>query len=187
VWRDRFPVNWIRGQLRQLLGTWPDILDSEVEYPETSAHRFSQAAQPVLRTLTNGLEESQEKELLLGFPSAPFILPLAASNADEFLRYASQHPDHVIRLRRSGQGTAAEWTAFPADDPEAYRLTFNLPDKLEEWIAQTEEQRTARTRQVKQALLADIVVYRMHGDDLRTFQLHYQPQGFRQGRNAYRT
>jgi Restriction endonuclease len=183
---DRFPVNWTRGQLRRLLGTWPDILDSEVGYPETSAHRFSQAAQPVLRTLANGLEESQEKELLLGFPSAPFILPLAASNADEFLRYASQHPDHVIRLRRSGQGTAAEWTAFPADDPEAYRLTFNLPDKLEEWIAQTEEQRTARTRQVKQALLADIVVYRVHGDDLRTFQLHYQPEGFRQGRNAYR-
>jgi hypothetical protein len=26
----------------------------------------------------------------------------------------------------------------------------------------------------------------MHGDDLRTFQLHYQPEGFRQGRNAYR-
>jgi hypothetical protein len=182
---DRFPVNWIRGEIRRLLGTWPDMLDAEWEYPETSAYGFSQAAQPVLHGLASGLQESQQNELLLGFPSAPFILPLAADNVDRFLRYARQHPDHVIRLRRSDRGTGAEWTAFPADDAEGYQLTFGLPDRLEEWITENEDRRTARTRQVKQAFLADIIVYRMHGDDLQTFQLHYQPGGFRQGRNPY--
>jgi hypothetical protein len=51
---DRFPVNWMRGQLRRLLGTLPDMLDDEGEYPETTAYRFSQAALPVLHTLAGG-------------------------------------------------------------------------------------------------------------------------------------
>jgi hypothetical protein len=181
---DRFPVNWMRGQLRRSLGTSPQMFGDD-EYPETSAYHFSQASQSVLDGLASGLREGRQNELLLGFPAAPFILPLAADNVDQFLRYARQHPDHVIRLRRDDRGAGAEWMAFPADDAEGYRLTFNLPDRLEEWISDNEERRAARTRQIKQTFLADIVIYRMYGDDLQTFQLHFQPGGFRQGRDRH--
>lgn len=181
----RFPVNWMRAQLRRLLGTLPDVLNDEGAYPETGAYHFAEAAQPVFHMLADGLQETQS-ELLLGFPAAPFILPLATDNVEQFLRYTRQHPEHIIRLRRDDWGASPEWTAFPADDPEGYRLAFNLPDRFEEWIAENEEQRTARTRQIKQTFLADVVIYRMHGDELHTFQLHYQPGSLREGRGRYR-
>lgn len=183
---DRFPVSWMRGQLRRMLGTFPGMPGDELGYPETIAHGFRQACLPPLGALADGLKEGRQNELLLGFPAAPFIVPLAADNVDQFLGYARQHPDHVIRLRRDGRGDGAEWMAFPADDAEGYRLTFNVPARLEEWIAENEERRTARTRQVKREFLADIVVYRMRGDELQTFQLHYQPAGFRRGRDGRR-
>jgi len=182
---DRFPVNWMRGQLRRLLGTYPRPLDDEALEPETSAHGFSRACQPMLGALAEGLWEGGRNELLLGFPAAPFIVPLVADNVDRFLSYARQHPDHVIRLRRYGRGAGAEWIAFPADDVEGYELTFSMPARIEEWIAENDERRTARTRQIKQRFLADMIIYRMHGDDLQTFQLHYQPGGLRQGRYGH--
>jgi hypothetical protein len=118
----------------------------------------------------------------MGFPAAPFVLPLAVDDVTRFLNYASVYPDHKIRLRRVGQGTQAEWRVSPADQQDAgdrsleeYQLAFNLPDHLESWISEHEEHRASRARAVKQQFLSDIVIYRMEGDSLQTFQLHYQP------------
>jgi hypothetical protein len=99
------------------------------------------------------------------------------------LNYATESPDHKVRLSRTGEGTQAEWRVTPAEwdgdtlfqEREGYQLTFNLPDHLESWINEHEEQRASRTRAVKRQFLPDIVIYRMEGDRLQTFQLHYQP------------
>ena len=70
----------------------------------------------------------------------------------------------------------------PAERPKAlgrelegYQLTFNLPEHVEYWISEHEDQRASRARAVKRRFLSDIVIYRMEGDSLQTFQLHYQP------------
>jgi hypothetical protein len=67
----------------------------------------------------------------------------------------------------------------PLIDPDilhedGYQLTFKLPDRLESWISEHEEQRSSRTRAVKSQFLSDIIIYRMVGDYLQTFQLRYQ-------------
>jgi hypothetical protein len=179
-----FPVNWMRGQLRRRLGTLPSLagLDGIPRLPETRAYGFAESAHPVLDRLTIKLQERTGAELLMGFPAAPFVLPLAADDVTQFLRYASESPDHKVRLRRTGEDARAEWQVSPADQQDypfpgagGYHLTFNLPNHLESWISEHEEHRASRTRAVKQQFLPDIVVYRMEGDSLRTFQLHYQP------------
>ena len=68
---------------------------------------------------------------------------------------------------------------------EEYQLAFNLPDHLESWISEYEEHRASRTRAVKQQFLSDIVIYRMEGDSLQTFQLHYQPGDLNRRRRSH--
>lgn len=187
----RFPVRWMRGQLRQMLGTMPDLLREE-RYPDTEAGGFAQAATSALGGLVGALQERQHNELLLGFPAAPFILPLAADDAGRFLAYARERPDHPIRLRRTGEGSQAEWTVSPEGQQwedqlfarrAGYRLTFNLPDRLEEWITEREDQHASRVREVKSQFLSEIIIYRMEGDNLQTYQLQYQPADLRRGRH----
>jgi hypothetical protein len=181
--RFTFPVNWMRDQLRERLGTKPDV---EYDRPQTGALQFASAAVSILDAFAAALLDRERTELLLGFPAAPFILPLAAGNVDEFLAYATNNQAHEVRLTR-GRGPHAEWTVTPIDqDPNdlfglSYRLTFNLPERLEAWIAEHDEYRTSRTRAVKSKLLSDIVIYRMEGDKLRTYQLQYHPTALRRG------
>jgi hypothetical protein len=172
-----FPVNWIRGELRRELGTLPvrGELDYAFQLPETQGYGFAESARPVLNRLTGALLGRTRAELLMGFPAAPFVLPLAVGDVTRFLNYASVRPDHRVRLRRADQGTHSEWRVSPAGQEEEYLLTFNLPDHLESWISEHEEHRASRTRAVKKQFLSDIVIYRMEGDSLQTFQLHYEP------------
>lgn len=183
-----FPVSWVRGQLRHLLATMPTLQHNQPTYPEPRQRRFAEAANPILATFAASYADRQQNELLLGFPSAPFILPLATDDAATFLAYSMANPEHQIKLQRTGYPTA-EWTVSPSDAPRAdspfadieigYRLTFNLPEHLESWISQYEENHVSRERAVKRTLLSDIVVYRMEGDNLQTFQLQYKPGDLR--------
>lgn len=185
----QFPVNWMRDRLRLLLGTVLDLPDTAWQPAETEAENFAYRAWPIISQLSELLRERQRAELLLGFPSAPFILPMATDDVDGFLHYAGNDPEHRIRLRRRvGEENTAEWVVTP--DPEyddtlmgrrgRYELSFELPRYLEQWIERGSEEAISRTRAVKRDLLADIVIYRMENDELRTFQLKYQPSDFRQ-------
>ncbi len=187
----RFPVRWMRGRLREMLGTAPVPSLDDVGYPETDARLFAQGAMPVLDRFYRTLLERQHNELLLGFPAAPFILPLATNDIGQFLTYASARPEHEISLRRTGEGREAEWTISPANQEpadslfaprEGYWLTFDLPERLESWISEHEEHRTSRIRAVKKQFLSDIIIYRMEADTLQTFQLQYHPGDLRRGR-----
>jgi len=68
---------------------------------------------------------------------------------------------------------------------EEYQLAFNLPEHLESWISENEQDRATRARAVKQQFLSDIVIYRMEGDSLQTFQLHYQPGDLNRRRRSH--
>jgi len=191
---QRFPVSWMRGQLRSQLGTLPSLAESDQvpRLAETESKEFAVHAYPVLDILTHTLQERMRTELLLGFPAAPFVLPLAVDDVTWFLNYASVLPDHRIRLRRAVQGTQTEWRVSPVDQEnhmhgklEEYQLAFNLPEHLESWISENEQDRATRARAVKQQFLSDIVIYRMEGDSLQTFQLHYQPGDLNRRRRSH--
>lgn len=178
----------MRDKLRESLGTLP-VVAFEIR-PTTNAPMFAKEASSILGEFADALARRQRTELLLGFPAAPFVLPFAADNADAFLDYVSSRPAHEIRLRR-GREPHAEWTVTPIgydvddvlfrDRRGGYRLTFTLPEGLEAWIAEHEEQRSSRARAVKSQYLSDIVIYRMEGDTLRTYQLQYDSGNLRRG------
>ncbi|MEU9918973.1 hypothetical protein [Streptomyces sp. NPDC051001] len=166
-----FPLNWMRSQLRKALDTSPLELPP-VSIPEG---KFKQAAGTVIEDFATVLRQHSDAELLLGFPAAPFILPLAASDHRGFLEYVETKPDHTVRIRRRGTGAAAEWTLAPADDVGAYELAFKLPEHIEEWISGIGEKERHRTVEVKEQFLSAITLYRMNGAGVRSYQLRYEP------------
>lgn len=172
----RFPVMWVRGLLRALLDTADYFLLPGVP---TNAPRFRDDAEPILQEFAAGLQTHGSVQLLLGFPAAPFIVPLAANDRAKFVRYARHHPSHAVRLRRNGDGDHAEWTVTPSADPEGYLLTFTLPPRVEDWISATEELERRRTRKIKSDFLSAIMVYYLVDNGVRACQLTYEPAQFR--------
>ncbi|MFF4521302.1 hypothetical protein [Streptomyces bluensis] len=172
-----FPVSWMRTELRRGLQTSPLDLLSNPSAPEG---RFRRAVTAALTEFTDALRGRSGVELLLGFPSAPFILPLATEEQEQFLGYAEARPDHTVRIRRRGTGSAAEWTLAPADAVGAYELTFKLPEHIEDWISDVEGKERRRTAEVKEQFLSTITLYRMNGAGVRAYQLRYEASSFSQ-------
>jgi hypothetical protein len=173
-----FPVTWMRRELRRwLLDTV--LFDEVATEPATNAPHFRSAAEPVIRDFASTLLGHLDAELLLGFPAAPFILPLAAENLQEFLTYADHRTAHPVRLRRAGSGSEAEWAVTPLDEPEAYRLSFSLPERLESWISENEELQRKRISIIKDDFLSAITIYRLAHDEVRLYQLKYEPAELR--------
>jgi hypothetical protein len=171
-----FPVSWMRARLRALLGTAPPELLPTIL---SNAPHFTAAAEQILTRFTQIIGAHQNAQLLLGFPAAPFIVSLATEDKSAFSAYAAAHQSHTVRLTRRGQGPGAEWTVCPRQDPDAYTLTFALPERIETWIAANEEERLARTRQVKAELLSSITVYEGDGEDCVAYRLRYEPGSLR--------
>jgi hypothetical protein len=176
----RFPVGWMRHVLRLRLGTAaPEDSGISPEDPAhgtaTNAPRFREAAEQVIDAFATVLRAREKAELLMGFPAAPFILPLATNDPDRFIKYADQRPVHAVRLRRTGSGSHSEWAVSPWDDAGAYQLSFNLPERTESWISEKEEHRVKRASAIKSDFLSDITIYRRSGDAMRIYQLRYEP------------
>ncbi|MFJ3793627.1 hypothetical protein [Kitasatospora sp. NPDC090091] len=169
-----FPVTWVRTELRKKLGTWtasPGWLPTSVPANET----FREEAAAAIDAFAGALRQSSGAELLLGFPSAPFILPLAVNDHLAFTAYADAHPDHAVRIRRRGSGGSAEWTLSPLGQEGAYELAFKLPEQVEDWISDVEGKERRRTSEVKEQFLSTITIYRMNGGGVRAYQLRYEP------------
>jgi hypothetical protein len=176
----RFPVSWMRHMLRVQLGTSSaaETLAEGTGFVErfpTNAPHFRAAAAAVLENFAAELRVHEKAEILLGFPAAPFILPLATGDPGRFLAFAERRPAHDVRLRRSDSGEGAEWIVTPRAEPDAYRLTFSLPDRVESWIVENEDRQVKRARQVKADFLTAITIYRRAHDGMRVYQLRYVP------------
>jgi hypothetical protein len=172
---DWLPRGQLRTLLRQLLGTWSD---PDLPNPATAEEWWPAQGRivEVLAGLREELVDRENDELLLGFSSAPFVLALSPSDKNAFIRYAREHPVHEVGIRRIGsRPVGGNWELYPRADPNAYRLVFGLPERLEEWISSDERTVVQRARKVKSELLASLLIYRMEDDRPQVFQLKYAP------------
>ncbi|MFD9601278.1 hypothetical protein [Streptomyces sp. NPDC059970] len=168
---ETFPMTWLRTELRKALETSPAQLLPTVTVPEG---KFKQAASAAIADFVTVLRQHSDAELLLGFPAAPFILPLAAADQQAFVEYADAMPDHAVRIRRRGSGSSAEWTLSPLSAEGTYELAFKLPEHVEDWISGITEKERRRTMEVKEQFLSAITIYRMNGSGVRAYQLRYE-------------
>jgi hypothetical protein len=134
-----------------------------------------------LEALANSLTSRSTLGLILAFPAAPFVLGLASDNLYAFVDYARIHPTHAVRLQRLPHSAAPHpvWQIRPQAEPDAYTLTFGLPEQVEAWIIDQDAGTPSRTRWVKQSMLSAMTVYWMDGDHAHTFQLRYEPAALR--------
>ncbi|MEU0652063.1 hypothetical protein ABZ485_07445 [Streptomyces albogriseolus] len=125
--------------------------------------------------------------LVLAFPAAPFVLGLVSDGLEHFFGYARQHPTHAVRVRRSDRKTGHPLWSLEPREGRAYRLTFSLPEQVEDWILDQEEGVRSRTRWTARDLLSAITVYWADDGHTHTFRLHYDPEEFREVSGRPRT
>ncbi|BCJ40467.1 hypothetical protein GCM10010168_81990 [Actinoplanes ianthinogenes] len=167
----RFPVGAMRTLIRQVLGTAP--IPPSVEY-SINAPRFREDLELIVGEFARALHEHGNSELLIGFPPAPFVLPLTTESRSQFVDYSLTHPSHPVIMRPVRGNADGEWELSPRDAPGAYRVTFHLPKGIEVWLAESEERRSKRIRSVKSQFLSTITVYFEEGANLHVCHLRYE-------------
>jgi hypothetical protein len=132
----------------------------------------------IARQTRDELYADGRDEVLLGFPAAPFVLTMTTQRpyrAEHILSYARTRPTHPVRMvHRGGRRRAISWEIEPADGSAAYRLYFNLPANLDQWITGSEHERM-RARMVEEDLLSTILIYRVSNRHTDVFRLQYSP------------
>jgi hypothetical protein len=123
----------------------------------------------------------QQRPLLLGMPTAPFVLVLRPESIADFLRYATDFPTHEVKITwDQGERNGPVWIMTPREAPDSYRLTFGLPAELQAYVFGEEQEIARRALRVKSRLLTDITVY--HRDpgngDGHLFRLTYEPRAY---------
>lgn len=120
-----------------------------------------------------------QARMLLGFPAAPFILPMLASNMDATLAALTENPVLRVRLRHLDRTEAAGTWLVESTDARV-ELRFSLPGEIERWIADDPEEYRARRATFKQ-MLSDITVVYAGGAEVQIFRLVYDAADWRQG------
>ncbi|WP_344515389.1 hypothetical protein [Dactylosporangium maewongense] len=171
------PQAKIREAIRRQLETTGPALTS-INVPGWWSERIERSLARIATAMHMGLQAADGQELLLGFPPAPFVLTLAAQppyTMKHFLTFARHRQRHAVGLRRQRvDAHVTQWEVFARENPDAYRLSFTVPDRVEEWIGQSESTRK-RVLVIKESLLATIVMYRVHNGHVTVYQLEYRP------------
>ena len=123
--------------------------------------------------VTAELQDSASGEgLILGFPSAPFILAMHPDSMEDFEAFIAAHGTYIpVDIRFGREGARGDWIITPTEDPEAFRLSFGLPGALEAWLLSVPEQERRRAADAKRTLLPTISLFL----EDRLVQLRYQP------------
>lgn len=110
--------------------------------------------------------------------NGPYMLLMKADEPRAFLNYASRknqrHRVIITWSKRIDDGRT--WTILPADDSNAYRLSFRLPEALSRWVFGDPRDIRERALQVKGDLFSSITIYRyLDGRDY-LFRLEFDPK-----------
>ncbi|WP_280265612.1 restriction endonuclease [Nocardia wallacei] len=147
----------------------------EYEYNESTPTRELPTNQ--LAALVAGLGGITLDNLVLGFPSAPFVLVLLVDHPEAFAEYIGNPRDSDIRVyieyprdHHNNRPLSRDWEIVPVDTDAGFRLSFTLPAILADWMLSGEVP-TWSLREAKTTLLSSISV--MHNS--RVVRLLYQP------------
>jgi len=174
----------LRAYLRQELATWPEEVPLE-EWIDQEA--IAPAAQHG-RQLTELLDRLRAiGELFVGMANGPFLLVLRASDPQRFIAYADQHPTHNVNITFDAEANrnlrdrnvGVQATVRPANAPDAYSLSFGLPQILREYLLFDEKRGIRLAPGLKRRLFSEITVYRRVEDRDVLYRLTYEPQVIR--------
>ncbi|WP_067839657.1 restriction endonuclease [Nocardia lijiangensis] len=193
---NRFPVGQVRAALRGALGTWTGGFETPAENDETDAqdewipdkevspymtvgrmpgNRSSQVLPHArLMTIVADMHSERLGDLIVGFPSAPFILVLRIESRADFRTYLDRYPGSEIpvHIEFAHRGKHdGDWVIVPTHGSPQFRLIFALPELLADWLLNSDGPAAPRVRDIKRGMLSSIVVFQGN----RLLRLLYQP------------
>ncbi|MFI7529679.1 hypothetical protein [Nocardia salmonicida] len=124
--------------------------------------------------VTELLHRDRVGNLVVGFPSAPFILVMRAESRAEFLIFLTRHPtsEIYVNIEFADRGQHdGDWVIVPSDGSQRFRLIFALPDLLAEWLLNNDGPAAPRVRDIKRGMLSSIVIFH----ESRLLRLLYEP------------
>lgn len=174
-----FPVGMARRALRLALGTWTahdpnvNVAARFIDQYGDDARKSGDAVFASFSDIGEDLAASGDESLLLGFPTAPFVIVLRPDRPGTFEEYVSRRgPNIQVDIRFTNRRDVAEdWGIVPADNPGEFELRFTLPNLLADWILSADGAATRRARDVRAALLSTISIIQ----NGRLIQLHFEP------------
>ncbi|MCM6774471.1 restriction endonuclease [Nocardia sp. CDC159] len=194
---NRFPVGQVRAALRRALGTWTGGFETPTESDETDAqvegapekgvspymtvgrmpgkHSSQVLPQAQLMTIVTQMHSDRLGDLIVGFPSAPFILVLRIESRADFGNYLAQNPgsEIAVHIEFAHRGKHdGDWVIVPADGSPQFRLVFALPELLADWLLNSDGPAAPRVRDIKRGMLSSIVIFRFGS---RLLRLLYEP------------
>lgn len=156
----------IRFYLRKILKTWPAHLTPplngyELEYLATKLPTLSSISDIILEDVY------RYREFFVGMANGPFLLIFKTDDPEGFIKHIEKHPVHKVTITWSRQNNEErQWYIRPVNNPEAYKLSFGLPQTLGDWIFGDDERALGRALNVKEKYLSDITIYRfVNGKD----------------------
>lgn len=144
----------VDGQLRE---TAEQLASEEKSGGLASAELAVWAAETAVQLTASATGEG----IVLGFPSAPFILAMRPDNLQQFVDYVGVHgPDVPVSIGFGGEaGVAGDWVVTPRAHPEGFRLNFGLPGALEKWLLAVPGEAHQRAAQAKDEFLSEISLF----------------------------
>lgn len=168
----------LRYILRDSLGTLPPIdipLEDRPQINNNYVYQIREALEPIMPVL------NRYNELFVAMTNGPYMLLLKADNPTAFLSYATEHPQHMVKITWSSQiDNGTTWIINPVNDTNIYRLSFRLPKALSDWIFKASNNARERALKVKTQFFSTITIYRhtANGQD-HLFRLNFNPESIR--------
>jgi hypothetical protein len=92
--------------------------------------------------------------------------------------YALKNQRHRVIITWSYQvDNGRTWTIEPADNSNAYKLSFRLPEALSRWVFGDSRSIRERALQIKGNLFSSITIYRYFDGRDQLFRLKYGQKG----------
>jgi hypothetical protein len=165
----RTMVRNIRAVLRDSLNTQPPSV------PLDAPHR--EILEPLLQPAVDGAVAVGE--LFVAMANGPFMLLMVAENKSAFLEYVQARSSHNVSITWTmGRNEGKTWSIQPAGQRtgQDYKLSFNLPKRLADWIFAEPSSIRGRALGAKNEFFSNIFIYRRPEGADQLIRLRYDPE-----------
>ncbi len=167
----RYVTKHLRMFIRQELETWPTDIYVEEEYRDFS-DEWNGFLNGFRETLIRGVE--QIGEFFVGMADGPYMLVFKPERASDFLDYVRDTPAHDVTITWSFvNNQERQWIIRPANNRNAYTLTFALPKEIGDWVFRDPASTIDRARNAKQQFFSSMMIYRYEEGRDYLYRLSY--------------